>query len=118
MSVVSKPAHIGVRDHLIGAGLALAYVIVLHGGLDYHDERDENKGPITLRVLVDGREVGKFVHRDGDGMARYEVDLRSAFGAQVPARGELRLEISAIDTYRRSFCWTGTVQNGRRKEAP
>jgi len=91
--------------------------LVLYGGLDYHDERDREKGPIGLRVLVSGREVGNFVHRDGDGMARYEVDIESALG-NADARGDLRLEITAPEPYRRSFCWTGSVQSGTRKEAP
>jgi len=97
--------------------IALGARLVLYGGLDYHDERDEQKGPIILRVLVAGKEVGNFVHRDGDGMARYEVDTRAPFGGK-PGRADLRLEVSAPDPYRRSFCWTGTVQSGVREEAP
>ena len=90
--------------------------VVLHGGLDYHDERDQDKAPVELRVLVNGREVGRFVHRDGDGMARYEVDLQSALGSRLPVRGDLRLEVTSPDPYKRSFCWTGTVQQGKRRE--
>ena len=92
--------------------------VVLYGGLDYHDERDQDKGAISLRVYVGDREVGNFVHRDGDGMARYEIDLRKALGAALPQTGDLKLQISAVDTYRRSFCWAGTTQSGVRKEAP
>lgn len=108
----ADPISISYRDVELGTRL------VLHGGLDYHDERDQDKGPITFRVLIDGHEVATFVHRDGDGMARYEVDLRRALGTALPQRGELRLEVSAVQTFRRSFCWTGTLQSERRKEAP
>ncbi|MDB4972390.1 MAG: hypothetical protein JWN48_731 [Myxococcaceae bacterium] len=97
--------------------------IVLYGGLDYHDERDREKGPVTLRVLLNEREIGSFVHRDGDGMARYEIDLRRELGAAqpgatLPQRGDLKLEVSAAEPYRRSFCWAGSTQSGVRKEAP
>lgn len=99
------------------AKVPLGSRIVLHAGLDYHDERDGQKGPVILKVLLGGREVGNFVHRDGDGMARYEVDVRAALGASHPATTDLRLEISAPDPYRRSFCWTGSVQSGARVDA-
>src|SRR3954470_10978454 len=29
MSVVTTPVHVGLRDHLVGAGIALAYLVVL-----------------------------------------------------------------------------------------
>jgi len=89
--------------------------IVLHGGLDYHDERDQDKAPVDLRVLVNGREVGRFVHEDGDGMARYEVDLSRALGAELPVRGDVRIEVSTAEPFRRSFCWVASVQQGARR---
>lgn len=108
----TEPISIIYRD------LPLGTRIVLYGGLDYHDERDENKAPVELRAVVNGTEVGRFVHHDGDGMARWEIDLRTKLGVQVPHKGELRIEVTTTNPFRRSFCWTGTVQNGRRKEAP
>lgn len=95
--------------------LTLGNRLVLYGGLDYHDERDQDKAPIELRVLVNGQEVGRFVHRDGDGMARYEVDLTRTLGAALPVRGDLRLEVTTPEAFRRSFCWAGTVQQGARR---
>ena len=92
--------------------------VVLYGGLDYHDERDREKGPVGLRVFVNDREVGNFVHRDGDGMARYVVDLRKQLGSALTQTGDLRLEVTARETYRRSFCWAGSTQSGERKEGP
>lgn len=89
--------------------------VVLYGGLDYHDERDQNKAPVRMRVLVNEREVASFMHEDGDGMARYEVDLGRVFGARLPVRGDLRIEVTSEQPFRRSFCWTGTVRQGARR---
>ena len=97
------------------ANVPLGNRLVLYGGLDYHDERDQNKAPIELRVLVNGREVDRFVHRDGDGMARYEVDFSRKLGHELPVRGDLRLEVTTQEPFRRSFCWTGTLQQGARR---
>lgn len=100
----TEPIAITYHDVPLGGRLSL------WAGLDYHDERDQDKGPVSLRVLVDGREVSVFTHRDGDGMAHYEIGLREALAGQVPERGELRFEVTAPAPFRRSFCWTGTVQ--------
>jgi hypothetical protein len=94
--------------------ITLGNRIVLYGGLDYHDERDQDKAPVELRLLVNGRELSRFVHRDGDGMARHEVDLARALGSALPVRGDLRLEVTSPEPFKRSFCWTGTVQQGKR----
>jgi hypothetical protein len=96
--------------------IALGSRILLYGGLDYHDERDRIHGPVSFRALVNGHEVGNFVHRDGDGMARYEIDLRKQLGAALPQKGDLRLEVSAPDPFRRSFCWAGETVSGVRAE--
>lgn len=100
----NEPISITYKD------VPLASRLVLYAGLDYHDERDRDKGPVSLRVLVDGREVSVFTHRDGDGMARYELALREALAGHVPERAELRFEVTSPVPFRRSFCWTGTVQ--------
>jgi hypothetical protein len=62
--------------------------------------------------------VSDAVHRDGEGMARYEIDLRRVFGSALPTRGELRIEVSTPDAFRRSFCWAGSTQREARAEAP
>ena len=107
-----EPISVSYRDVPLGERL------VLHGGLDYHDERDQVRGSVLLRVLLDGRELTTFTHRDGDGMTNWEINLKEKLGGNLPARGELRFEVSAPAPERRSFCWTGSVQGPRRKEAP
>ncbi|MET0341668.1 MAG: hypothetical protein ABW252_11755 [Polyangiales bacterium] len=99
------------------ADAPLGETLVLHGGLDYHDERDQVRGPVHLKVFVDDKEIGSFEHRDGDGMARWEVNLKKTVGDQVPLSGTLRFEISSPGVPdHRSFCWTGTMQSHPRKE--
>lgn len=95
----------------------LGGLLVLHAGLDYHDERDGVRGPVNMRVLLDDREIGSFTHRDGDGMARWEVDLAKALPEPLPPSGALRFEVSSPGIPdRRSFCWTGSMQSHPRKE--
>ncbi len=66
-------------------------------------------------MRVNGREVAALVHRDGDGKARYVIDLREDMGGNLPERGELRFEVTTPEPFRRSFCWTGTLQSRARE---
>lgn len=96
--------------------------LVLYAGLYYEDERNETGAPVTLRVYIDGRERAAFVHRDGDGMKRYVLEMQpnalTAGQAAAPARADLSLEIEADDNIRRSFCWAGSTRDAQRREAP
>lgn len=109
------PEPLGLTFHDVHLGQQL----VLYAGLYYIDERDLTGVPITIRVLVDGQERAVLTHHDGDGMKRYEVDLKhKPNGAAPRARGEIRIEVSAPDGIRRSLCWAGTIRDGARREAP
>jgi hypothetical protein len=90
--------------------------LVVYTALDYHQERDESGAPVTLRVLVDGREVGRVVHRDGDGALRASFPTR--IGPDAQRRGEIRLEVRSEDPARRVFCWAATTRDARREETP
>jgi hypothetical protein len=92
--------------------------LVLYAGLDYHRERDERGAPVTMRVLIDGQETARLVHRDGEGFKRYEVNTTSAQKRNANARGEVRFEVTTSNRRDRWFCWSGTVQDARRREAP
>jgi hypothetical protein len=102
VSVTFHDVHLGKR-------------LVLYGGLDYHHERDEVGAPVTMRVFVSGREIGRMVHRDGDGMKRVVIDTQRS---NVGLRGDLRFEVTSPAPNRRSFCWTGSIQDATRREAP
>ncbi len=96
----------------------LGQKLVLYGGLYYLDERDEEGAPVTMRVLVDGVEVGRMVHRDGDGMLRVEIPTDSKARKSANARGDLRLEVTTPQPFHRSFCWAGSIRDATRREAP
>jgi hypothetical protein len=104
-----KPVSVAYDDVHLGSRL------VLYAGLDYHQERDEKGAPVTLRVFVDDREIGRIVHKDGEGWKRYELATRRDTD---PVRGDLRFEVSAANQAKRAFCWSATVQDTTRREAP
>jgi hypothetical protein len=58
---------------------------------------------VLARVLVDGEERGRMTHRDGDGWARIDVPTGVA-------RGELAIEVSAVEPRLRSFCWAASAR--------
>ena len=96
----------------------LGQKLVLYGGLYYLHERDEKGAAITLRVLVDGIEVGRMVHRDGDGMLRVEIPTHPKARKSDSARGDLRLEVTSPQPFHRSLCWAGSIRDATRREAP
>jgi hypothetical protein len=86
------------------AAAPLAARLVLYGGLYYEHERMREGGPVLLRVLVDGREAGRMLHRDGDGWKRLELET-------APGSGELTIEVSASREERRGFCWAASARH-------
>ena len=108
----NEPVAVSYKD------VPLSGELVVYAGLYYEDERNEVGVPITLRVLVNGQERASFVHEDGDGMKRYQLDLADGQDRGV-TRGDVRFEVSAPDAIRRgSFCWAGSLRDARRREAP
>ncbi len=96
----------------------LGRTLVLHAGLDYHDERDGQGAPVTLRALVDGQEIGRLVHRDEDGWVRVELSTRLKSRASDAPRGVLTIEVTAPSAHHRSLCWSGSIRDTTRREAP
>jgi hypothetical protein len=111
----NEPISITYKDVHLGNEL------VVHASLYYEDERHRVGVPVTMRVFVNERLRATFVHEDGDGTKRFQLDLRSfpfsTGEGRVPLRGDLRLEVSAPDAIRRSFCWSGSIRDAQRKEA-
>ena len=80
--------------------------IVLYAGLYYEHERHEAGGDIAVRLLVDGEEVGRMAHHDGDGWLRMEAVPVAADAAR--RTGEVAVEVSATHPHQRSLCWAAT----------
>ena len=100
-----EPLRVTFRDVPLGER------IVFYGGLYYEHERMREGGPVLARVLVDGNELGKMTHRDGDGWKRLTLPTRGG-------RGDVTVEVSAEKSRQRSFCWTASVREGSERRAP
>jgi hypothetical protein len=72
-----------------------------HHGLYVEAERDGRGAPVTLVFRANGRELGRFVHSDGDGWKPFELDTRELDGL----RGELTVDVSAASGQRRTYCF-------------
>lgn len=103
---IYQPVHAGGPTRLRFAKVPLADRLVFYGGLYYEDERMRQGAPVTLRVLIDGVERGRFTHHDGDGWARYEL-------ATEPRAADVEVQIDARSPRRRGFCWAGSVRDSR-----
>lgn len=85
--------------------------LVLYGGLYYEDERMRQGAPVDVRVLVDGRELGRLRHRDGDGWRR--TAWRTPTGS-----GAVAIEVSSDSVRERSYCWAASTRSTDRDRAP
>ena len=83
-------------------GVPLGEEIVGHGGLYWIIERERRGAPIDLRVTVDGDEIGRHRHTDGDGWAPFVLPLGAHAGA---AAAEVTFAVSSIDWRHRHFCF-------------
>lgn len=83
--------------------------IVLYGGLYYEHERNLENGPLSVAVLVDGEEVGRMLHVDGDGWKRMEASTQRP-GHPPRERGTVTVEVTAPNPHLRSFCWTASTR--------
>ena len=80
--------------------------LVLHGGVDYENERWRARSPVTLRVWIADRFAGELVHRDGDGWSSLELETAN-LGVD---RAAVRFETTAEDPTARAFCWAATTR--------
>ncbi len=104
-----------VYQHPVEGGtIALAFddvplgdSIVVYSGLWWEFERTRDGSPITLVIRLDGDEIGRGVHRDGDGWARMEAEIPDA---RRGSHGTLRFEVTAEGAYHRSYSWQATMR--------
>lgn len=88
----------------------LAQSLVFYGGLYHMYERDLNRPAVTMRVLLDGIPVARFVHSDGDGWARYTISTENVRDVS----SNVSIEVTADDPHYRAFCWSGYVQSASK----
>ena len=87
--------------------------IVVHADLYYAHERMREGGPVELRVEVEGREVGRMVHHDGDGWKRMELDPDPLHTGA--ARGDVSFSVRAAAPHFRTLCWAASSRGPRRE---
>jgi hypothetical protein len=81
-----------------------------HHGIAYEAERGDDLGnqggPVELRVLIDGAEAGRSIHRDGEGWKGFEIDTR----AWANTTRQLTIEVRAEAPGMRHYCYEGDVR--------
>lgn len=89
--------------------------LVLHAGIYYEHERNLENGPVHVQVLVDGEEVGRMVHRDGDGWEGMSADPTPL--GEDKARGDVSIVVSAENPHLRTLCWAASSRETPERSA-
>lgn len=88
----------------------LGEAVVLYGGLWWERERWRNGSDVVVVVRLDGEEIGRMTHRDGDGWKRMEAAIPEG---RRHGRGAIAVEVSSTgDPNFRAFCWAGSTRGG------
>lgn len=82
--------------------------LVLYADLYYEHERHEEHGPVHVAAFVDGEEIGRMIHADGDGWKRMVASTQQ--GKAQEARGDVTIEVTAPNPHLRSLCWSATTR--------
>jgi hypothetical protein len=82
---------------------SIAFGKVLHGhhALSVEAERDRKGAPVTISFRSGDKDLGKLVHRDGEGWKGFELDTSELEGKSA----ELVAEISSSSGDRRQYCF-------------
>ncbi len=73
-----------------------------HAGMYWMTERERRGAPVTLKVRVDGDEVGTYEHRDGEGWKAFDF----ALGGHARAKGAtVEFAVSTRNYRDRHFCF-------------
>lgn len=84
------------------SGVPLGERIVGHSGMYWMIEREKKGAPVDLTVRVDGREIGRTQHLDGQGWERFEMPLGE--DAHKPS-ATVELVVSSPNYRDRHFCF-------------
>ncbi len=80
----------------------LAERIVGHAGMYWVIERTRRGAPVDLRITVNGEELGRVTHQDGEGWRRFELPLGGHAFAQDAT---VEFAVSSGDPANRHFCF-------------
>lgn len=93
----------------------LGETVSLYGGLWWEQERTLDRGDVELVVRVDGEEIGRMRHHDGDGWKHMEASIPEA---RRGSRGSIAIEVTSTAPDWRTFCWAGGVLGASQGGAP
>lgn len=97
------------------ADVPLGDSVVVYAGLWWEHERSLDGGTVTMTIRIDGEEVGRGVHRDGDGWSRMEAAVPEA---RRGSRGSVSFAVTTERAYHRTYCWAGTMRGPNESAAP
>lgn len=80
----------------------LGSVIRGHGGLYWIIERDKPGAPVIVNVRVDGKDVGHYEHKDGDGWSLFDMPLGEHAGKK---NAVVEFGVSSSNNLHRHFCF-------------
>ena len=89
--------------------------VSLYGGLWWEQERTLDRGDVDLVVRIDGEEIGRMRHHDGDGWKHMEASIPEA---RRGSRGSIAIEVTSPAPDWRTFCWAGGVLGPSEGAAP
>jgi hypothetical protein len=89
--------------------------IVVYAGLWWEHERTLDGGTVTMTIRIDGEEVGRGIHHDGDGWSRMEAAVPEA---RRGSRGSVSFEVTTERAFHRTYCWAGTMRGTPESAAP
>ncbi len=82
-------------------GVPLGGVIRGYATLPWWIERERRGTPVEMVVVVDGEQVGSYVHSDGDGWKRFEIPL----GAHTGTTGDVEFRVTSRRPHNRQLCF-------------
>jgi hypothetical protein len=88
-------------------GIDLGERLVGHGGMYWIVERERRGSPVSLTISIEGEELARVLHRDGDGWSRFDVPLGPWAGRRDAT---VTFGVSAPDYRDRHFCFEARVQ--------
>lgn len=84
------------------SNVSLGSVIRGHGGMYWMTERDGSGAPVDLIVRVDGAEIGRYQHKDGDGWSSFEMPLGDHAGKK---NAGVEFGVTTSNNMHRHFCF-------------
>jgi hypothetical protein len=109
-----RPRHCIYQHPVEGGVISLAFddvplgdSIVLYSGVWWEFERTLDGAPLSMVIRLDGEEIGRGTHRDGDGWSRMEAAIPEA---RRGGHGTVRFEVSTERAYHRTYCWAATMR--------